>query len=99
MRKKDFELLLQSVREMKAIKKGTLAPARETTITVPNVKSLRGKLKMSQSGFAALVGVSVDTLQNWEQGRRKPVGPARALLRVVELRPDVVLEALYNRAI
>jgi len=94
MKKKDFELFLQSVREMKAIKKGTLAPAKEISVTIPNVKSLRDKLEMSQSRFAALVGVSVDTLQNWEQGRRKPVGPARALLRVVELRPDAVLEAL-----
>jgi len=62
MRKKDFEAFLQSVREMKAIKKGTLSPARETTIVVQNVKALRGKLKMSQSKFAQLVGVSVPTL-------------------------------------
>ena len=50
---------------------------------------------LSQSRFAAIIGVSVRTLQNWEQGRRKPEGPARALLRVVEREPEAVLHALH----
>jgi len=55
---------------------------------------LRESLHKSQSEFARMIGVSLATLQNWEQGRRKPVGPAQALLRVVQLQPDAVLKAL-----
>ncbi|MEI6232174.1 MAG: helix-turn-helix domain-containing protein [Planctomycetota bacterium] len=94
MKKDAFELVLKSVREMKAIKKGTLAPAKQRVVSTPSVKELRGKLKMTQTRFASMVGVSVNTLQNWEQGRRNPVGPAKALLRIVAVRPDAVLEAL-----
>ena len=47
-----------------------------------------------QSEFALMIGVSVGTLQNWEQGRRKPVGPARALLKVASENPEAVREAL-----
>ena len=51
------------------------------------------KLHLSQSKFAALLGISVKTLHNWEQGRRKPTGAARILLRIAALHPQAVLEA------
>jgi putative transcriptional regulator len=96
MKKEDFDKLLLSVRQMKQIKKGAQKPAREIRISVPNAKQIRKKLHMSQSEFAGLIHVSVDTVQNWEQGRRMPEGPARALLRVVEKCPKQVLEALHE---
>ncbi len=59
-----------------------------------DVKAIREKLDQSQTEFAALIGVSVATLRNWEQGRRRPEGPARALLKVAEHNPMAVAEAL-----
>jgi putative transcriptional regulator len=58
------------------------------------VASTRARMKLSQSKFAALMGISVKTLHNWEQGRRKPTGAARILLRVAAQHPEVVLEAV-----
>jgi putative transcriptional regulator len=52
-------------------------------------------MNVSQSEFAMMIGVSVRTLQNWEQGRRKPEGPAKALLHVASKNPKAVIEALY----
>ena len=57
------------------------------------VAATRAKLKLSQSQFAELLGISVKTLHNWEQGRRKPTGAARVLLRLAALNPEVVLKA------
>src|SRR5580704_14927518 len=56
------------------------------------VADTRAKLRLSQGKFAELLGISVKTLHNWEQGRRKPTGAARVLLRVVSRHPEVVLE-------
>ena len=58
-----------------------------------DVTATRAKLQLSQNKFAALLGISVKTLHNWEQGRRKPTGTARILLRVAALHPEAVLEA------
>ena len=55
---------------------------------------MRGKLGLSQSKFAALLGISADTLQNWEQGRREPTGPAKVLLRIALRHPKVLLEVV-----
>ena len=55
---------------------------------------VRGKLGLSQSKFAALLGISADTLQNWEQGRREPTGPAKVLLRIALRHPKVLLEVV-----
>ena len=57
----------------------------------PNVKIIRKKIGLSQSAFAGLLGVSVRTLQEWEQGRRTPKGPAQALLRVADRHPEALL--------
>ena len=56
------------------------------------VAATRSKLRLSQNKFAELLGISVKTLHNWEQGRRKPTGAARVLLRVASRHPQIVLE-------
>jgi putative transcriptional regulator len=94
MKTKDFEKLLQSVREAGEIVRGERAPARETVVDSTMVKALRNELGLSQAKFAKLLTVEVSTLQNWEQGRREPQGPARALLRAIRKDPKNVLKAL-----
>jgi len=65
-------------------------------IKPPEIKMVRENLNVSQSEFALMIGVSVRTLQNWEQGRRQPEGPAKALLRIASKNPSAVLEALHT---
>ncbi len=72
-----------------AIKKGK--GKRKIVYLPSNVKSIREKMDLSQSAFAGLLGVSVRTLQEWEQGRRIPKGPAQALLRVADQHPEALL--------
>ncbi|MDQ6959960.1 MAG: helix-turn-helix domain-containing protein [Mariprofundaceae bacterium] len=81
--------LLQSVREMKAGKAG-----RIHKVKISPVAEARFKTGLSQAAFAKLLGVSKRTLQEWEQGRRKPSGAASALLKIAEKRPDVLREVL-----
>ena len=98
MRKELFEQLVESVREMKAIRAGTLKPSRVTRAADLlghgriDVAALRARFGLSQAKFAVLLGISVDTLQNWEQRRRQPEGPARVLLRVAASHPDALLD-------
>ena len=68
-----------------------VAGVRVTKVREPNVSAIRRKSGLSQSQFAALIGVNLRTLQNWEQGRTRPTGPARALLRIVEKNPKAML--------
>jgi putative transcriptional regulator len=97
MRKDLFKELVTSVREMRAIQRGRLKPARLTRAEdlvqagTPDVAALRATFKLSQNRFAALLGISVDTLQNWEQQRRQPEGPAKVLLRIAATHPEVLL--------
>jgi len=72
-----------------------MKPSRKFVIAVPDVKQIREKLNVSQTEFAHIIGVSENTIQNWEQGRRKPEGPAIALLRVTEKNPQAVMAALH----
>jgi len=98
MREDLFEELVESVKQMKAIAAGRLKPGRVTRAAdllggdTPDVATLRKHFKLSQGKFAALLGISVDTLQNWEQHRRQPEGPARVLLRVAATHPDALLD-------
>ncbi|MBM3522552.1 MAG: helix-turn-helix domain-containing protein [Alphaproteobacteria bacterium] len=62
----------------------------------PRPAALRRRAKLSQAAFAKLIGVSVGTLRGWEQGRRMPTGPARALLRLLARRPELIREALQR---
>ena len=94
MREKDFQNLVRSVRQAGRVRRGTLRPARVFTFRPADVKSIRVKLGKSQSEFALMIGVSLATLQNWEQGRRMPEGPARALLKVAADNPKAVADAL-----
>ncbi len=94
MKKELFAVLLESVREAGKIRKGALHPSRVFKYRTVDVKRIRSKLHVSQSEFALMIGVSKATLQNWEQGRRRPDGPAQTLLRVVEKQPQAVLKAL-----
>ncbi len=85
--------LLASVRQMKAGK-----AARTTQVEVPPIVAARNASGLSQSQFAGLLGVSVRTLQEWEQGRREPSGAAKTLLRVAETHPDVLRELVIAKA-
>ena len=81
--------ILEGLDEIKAFKKDR-GKLKTTELSEPSEpKVIRSKLKMSQSAFAGLLGVSVRTLQDWEQGRRAPQGPAIALLRIAEQHPEV----------
>lgn len=77
--------LLQSVRQMKAGK-----AARTTVVTLTPAADARAKAGISQSEFATLLGVSVRTLQDWEQGRREPSGAAKTLLRIAARTPEAI---------
>ena len=81
------EKLLESVRQMKADK-----AARRTSVELSPIVAARNASGFSQAQFAALLGVSVRTLQEWEQGRRKPSGAAITLLRIAETHPEVLQE-------
>lgn len=95
MNDEDFEKLVASVKEMGAVMQGEDVPLRRTVVTKSDIKGLREKTGLTQSEFSKMIGVSVRTLQNWEQGRREPEGPAKALLRVFEREPEAVLNALH----
>lgn len=93
MKKELFAELLASVQQAKAIERGELKPARISTVPpATDIAGVRGKLGLSQSKFAAVLGISTDTLQNWEQGRRRPTGPAKVLLKIAAKHPEVLLE-------
>jgi putative transcriptional regulator len=96
MKNSDFNKLLKSIDQARKIHSGKMEPSRASKFKPVIVKNIRKKLHVSQSKFAYILGVSIDTLQNWEQGRRFPEGPALALLRVAENNPAAVLEALYK---
>ena len=97
MKPKMFSELLESVREGGAILRGTGKPSRRFSIAAAGVKAIRERTNLSQSDFADLIGVSVKTLQNWEQDRRRPTGPAAALLRIIAKEPRVAVEAIHGR--
>jgi putative transcriptional regulator len=94
MRKKDFDNLVSSIRQAGRIRRGEAEPSRVTEFAPVDVKAIRRRLAKSQAEFARMIGVSVATLQNWEQGRRRPEGPARALLALAAANPEAVAAAL-----
>jgi len=91
-----FRELLASVREAGQIQRGSRRASRITTFDPTDVQAIRATLSASQAEFALMIGVSVATLRNWEQGRRIPDGPALALLRVAARNPKAVIEALHT---
>ena len=91
-----FAELVSSVKQAGRIHRGVMKPNRVTTFRPADVRAVRTKLKTTQAEFALLIGVSVSTLRNWEQGRRSPDGPALALLRVAARNPKAVVAALHG---
>ncbi|MBX7104917.1 MAG: helix-turn-helix domain-containing protein [Gemmataceae bacterium] len=96
MKKEAFDELVRSVRQAGRIRRGEAKPSRVIAHRSIDVRSVRRKLGKSQAAFARMIGVSVATLQNWEQGRRRPDGPAQALLKVAAKNPEAVAAALAN---
>lgn len=94
MKKDLFDELLASVREGGAILRGELLPSRTFSWEGADIRRLRERHGLSQPKFAAVMGISVGTLRNWEQGRRVPEGSARVLLRVVERHPEAVFDTV-----
>ena len=89
-----FKELLENVKEAGDIRKGKHKPSRHIVIEEPGVAAIRKKYDMTQQELSILLGISVGTLRNWEQGRRKPQGPAKVLLKVAEKRPKAILDSL-----
>ena len=94
MKKKDFDDLIKSVRQAGKIRRKKMRPSRTMTFKPADIRGIRDILRKSQTEFAMMIGVSVATLRNWEQGRRVPDGPAQALLRVAAQNPEAVANAL-----
>jgi len=96
MKRKKFEELLGSVREGGAILRGQRKPSRRFEIRSSGIRAIRERTSLSQSEFAHLIGVSVKTLQNWEQARRHPTGPAAALLTIIAHEPQLSMKAIHR---
>ncbi len=90
MSKRDIgQEILEGIHEIRAHKAGKTVLRTHTFTEPAPPQVIRAKLKLSQSAFAGLMGVSLRTVQDWEQGRRKPSGPAVALLRIAEQKPEI----------
>ena len=86
--------ILEGIKEIKRFKKGEIKLKARALNEPSPPKTIRKKLKLSQSSFAGLMGVSPRTIQDWEQGRRKPQGPAKSLLRIAEQHPEIFIEII-----
>jgi putative transcriptional regulator len=92
-----FDDLVQSLQEAKALARRKKRPTLGTVaLAATDVQAVRARTGLSQSEFARLMRVSTRTLQNWEQRRRQPTGPAAALLKMVATAPEVVLKTLHS---
>jgi putative transcriptional regulator len=92
--------VIEALGEAVAHARGKKTGARVHVVRVPaevDVRAIRHRLRMTQHQFAARFGFPVGTIQNWERGHRRPEGAARALLKVIDKRPDVVLDVLGGR--
>ena len=84
--------ILEGIREVKAYKAGEIELRTRELKEPSSPKEIQMKLELSQAAFAGLMGVSLRTVQDWEQGRREPSGPAKSLLRMAEQHPEVFME-------
>ncbi len=89
-----FEELVHSVREGGAVLRGQKTPSRTFEWQPLDIKAIRQRFGLSQSRFAAMMGISTSTLRNWEQGRRRPRGAARILLEIASRNPQAVREVV-----
>ncbi len=92
MNDEDFKGILAGIEDATAFVQGKSSHAR--VVAGPNVKAIRKRINMTQAMFAKTYGLPLGTVKDWEQGRRQPDAPARALLTVIERRPDIVQKAL-----
>jgi putative transcriptional regulator len=91
-----FQELVESIQQGGASMRGDMAPSRVFEADSPNVQAIRQQYGLSQEKFAQLLGISVATLRNWEQGRRTPEGPAQVLLRVARKHPEAILDVVQT---
>jgi len=84
--------ILDGIKEIKDFRNGQKELKTRTLKEPSPPKLIREKLELSQAAFASLLGVSARTIQDWEQGRRQPQGPAKSLLRIAEKRPEILAE-------
>jgi putative transcriptional regulator len=94
-----FSELLESIHEGGKILRGEKSHSRTFRIEKPDVQRIRANYRLSQNEFATLLGISLSTLQNWEQGRRVPQGPARVLLQVAAKHPDVIWDVVQPKKV
>lgn len=93
MSKRDIgQEILEGLQEIKSYKAGKTTLKTRELKRPAAPKDIRTQMELSQSAFAGLIGVSLRTVQDWEQGRREPSGPAKTLLRIVEQHPEVLRE-------
>jgi len=95
MKEELFQELVESIQQGGAIMRGDMPPSRVFTHDGLDVPAIRQQYKLSQEKFAQLLGISVATLRNWEQGRRTPKGPAQVLLRVAAKHPEAILDTVH----
>jgi putative transcriptional regulator len=96
MSDKQFDELKAAVKMMARHMQGeTVAGLHVYEFPDPDVRAIREGAAVSQAEFARLIGVNVRTLQNWEQGRSRPTGAARALLKIVASNPKSAMKALH----
>lgn len=91
-----FTELLANGKEGGELLRGERKPARTFTYDRLDIKQIREKYDLTQEQFAAMLGISVRTLHNWEQGRRVPEGPAMVLLCVADKHPEAILDAIRS---
>ena len=96
MKDKQFQELIESIGHAGEYMQGKRKPSRVFRYTPANVKKIRRQLGLSQNEFALAFHISVNTLQNWEQGRCVPEGPAQVLLKIADNNPKAVLEAIHK---
>jgi putative transcriptional regulator len=96
MTRKAFDKIAEGLNEALAIAEGKASPARLRVPAEMDVRAIRTKLHMTQSKFASAFGLPLTTLRDWEQGRARPETFARAYLKVIERRPEMVKEALQD---
>ena len=91
-----FEKVMAGLEDAEAYLHGARAgyEVHDIAVSEPDVASIRGRTGLSQPAFARSIGIPLGTLKNWEQGRRRPEGPARVLLALIEKRPSIVQEEL-----
>ncbi len=98
MKKELFDELIESVKEAGRIHRGEVAPSRQFAFAPVDIKAIRARLDKSQEEFALMIGVSVATLRNWEQGRNAVDPAARSLLILIARDPEATLAALARKA-